>query len=154
MKSHFTVGDFMTDKVIVAGLHNKVSEVMRFFATHKIQHLPVTENDELLGIISLFDVLKLVHEELVSVDCTSMKDIDEKYDMRKLMTEDPIFVELETTVADALRLLEFGKFQALPVVSDKKVVGIITNKDLIKVFAKDVNPPHTSFSIENPGFGI
>jgi len=70
------------------------------------------------------------------------------------MTEEPIWVNPETTVADALRLLQFGKFQALPVVTEKKVVGMITNKDMVRVFAKDLNPPHTSFSIENPGFGI
>ncbi len=144
----------MTPKVIVAGMHNKLSEVMHFFATHKIQHLPVTNHDELVGIVSVTDVMRVLHEDLNNGKSLNKHEMDDLHLLQNFMTPDPITVSPETKISDALRLLQFKKFQALPVVDNGKVVGIITNKDMVEIFSKELNPPHPSFTIENPGFGI
>jgi CBS domain-containing protein len=154
MNNELIVSDYMTRKVVVAGLHNKISELMRFCLTHKIQHLPVTENELLVGIVSLHDVMRVIHEELLAGNTINEVDIDKKYQLSNIMTADPISISPETKISDALRLLHLGAFQALPVVENEKVVGIITNKDMVDLFALESNPPHPSFTIENPGYGI
>ncbi len=154
MTSDLTVATFMTPKVIIAGIHNKLSEVMHFFATHKIQHLPVTDNEELVGIVSVTDLMRVLHDELINGKSLNIYELDEKHLLQNFMTPDPITVSTDTKISDALRLLQFKKFQALPVVENGKVVGIITNKDMVEIFSKELNPPHPSFTIENPGFGI
>ncbi|MCF8253378.1 MAG: CBS domain-containing protein [Bacteroidia bacterium] len=154
MNTQFTVSDFMSEDVVVAGLHNKLSEVMKFFVTHKIHHLPVTDKDELVGMVSVTDVVAAFFLELNKGENINISDLDKKYPVNELMTPDPVSVNPDTKLNEALTILREGAFQALPVVENNKVVGIITNKNLISVFAKDVNPPHPTFTIENPGFGI
>ena len=66
----------------------------------------------------------------------NMDILDEKFDIKKVMTADPVTAKPEDTLEDAIRILAEGKFQALPVVKDGKLVGIVTNKDLVKVAAR------------------
>ena len=59
-----SVSDFMTANVIVAGENNSFEQVMTFFTVHKIQHLPVAENNKLIGIVSMKDMLSFIAHQL------------------------------------------------------------------------------------------
>jgi CBS domain-containing protein len=82
--------------------------------------------------------------------------LDAEFKMDELMTPEPYFIAADATVEEALERLDKGKFQALPVVENEIIVGIITNKDLVKAFSYEVNPVETrsTYSIETSGFGI
>ncbi|MBU3662690.1 MAG: CBS domain-containing protein [Bacteroidetes bacterium] len=154
MKSGLKVSDFMTDKnLVVAALHNTFSEVLHFFATYKFQHIPVVKGDLLLGIISVSDLIHVLGIELLkgTIDDTTL---NAKYPVYNLMTTLPTTVKPETPLEEAVKLLEQGKFQSLPVTVNNKIVGIITNKDFVRILSKDLNPPHNSYQVETPGFGI
>lgn len=72
------------------------------------------------------------------------------------MTPEPITISSTAKIADALVCLAPGKFQALPVVDNGEIVGIITNKDLVKIYQLDAHPYEnkTGFTINTSGFGI
>ncbi len=53
----------MTAKVITTHGRASVSELMELMTTHRIRHVPVVENGELTGIISIGDVVKRKIEE-------------------------------------------------------------------------------------------
>lgn len=59
------------------------------------------------------------------------------------MTSNPVTITPNTTVADASELMRTHKFRRLPVVSDGKIVGIITDRDLMEVSPS----PATTLSI-------
>nr|WP_092074562.1 CBS domain-containing protein [Dendrosporobacter quercicolus]NSL49045.1 CBS domain-containing protein [Dendrosporobacter quercicolus DSM 1736]SDN01689.1 acetoin utilization protein AcuB [Dendrosporobacter quercicolus] len=59
------------------------------------------------------------------------------------MTPDPVTITPATTVADASELMRTHKFRRLPVVADKKIVGIVTDRDLMEVSPS----PATTLSI-------
>lgn len=154
MKKEFKVSDFMTDQnLVVAAPHNTFTEVLHFFATHKIQHMPVVKDDVLLGIISVNDLVHVMGTELEKgiIDASTLNS---KYPVSNFMTMSPTTVNPETPLEEAVKLLEQGKFQSLPVTENNKIVGIITNKDFVRILSKDLNPPHNSFQVETPGFGI
>lgn len=46
------------------------------------------------------------------------------------MSSDPVTITSETTVNDALQLMQTNKFRRLPVVDNGKLVGIVTDRDL------------------------
>ncbi|MDZ4667097.1 MAG: CBS domain-containing protein [bacterium] len=155
MKTEFTVEAFMTRDIIVAGFHNKFSEVLKFFSIHGIRHLPVVnENEELVGIVSLKDLIRIVYTETQHNGSFSLEEVNLKYPMGDLMSKNPLTVSPDTKLTIALKMLQEVPFQALPVIQDNKVVGIITTLDFVEIFSKDLNPPHPFFTIENPGFGI
>ena len=127
------VANLMTRKVVVANLNNKFSQVVQFFTDTNINHLPIAEDDVLLGIISIKDVLKFVGQELSSGKSLTAADLDAKFSLDAIMTKNPVFVHPNDLIEKAIEILSEGKFQALPVVEDGKIVGIVTNKDIVRL---------------------
>ena len=64
MKSESTeVRDIMTSEVICANLAMSVFDCMQLMSGKKIRHLPVLEGRELLGILSIGDLVKAIIED-------------------------------------------------------------------------------------------
>lgn len=59
------------------------------------------------------------------------------------MTTNPVLITPTTTVADASELMRTNKFRRLPVVANNKIVGIVTDRDLMEVSPS----PATTLSI-------
>lgn len=57
------VGDLMTDKVYAVKLNTTVSDCMKLMTTHRVRHLPVLENNRLVGLISIGDVVNKTIEQ-------------------------------------------------------------------------------------------
>ncbi len=54
------VSDIMIRQVVTVGPHQTVSECMRIITEHRIRHLPVVDGEELLGIVSIGDLVKWI----------------------------------------------------------------------------------------------
>jgi CBS domain-containing protein len=59
-----TVAKLMTRTVFVCSPQDSLSDVMKLMTERRIRHLPVTDGDRLVGIISIGDVLKYRLEEM------------------------------------------------------------------------------------------
>jgi CBS domain-containing protein len=133
MEEKIKVSQLMTKNVVVANLNNKLSQVLQFFTETNIQHLPVSFNDVLLGIVSIKDILKYLSSELKSGNAISLADLDTKFKLEDVMSKSPVYVHPNDLVQKAIEILSEGKFQALPVVEEGKIVGIVTNKDIVRL---------------------
>jgi CBS domain-containing protein len=51
------VWEIMTDRVITARPSNTVEECMRSMTEHRIRHLPVLDGDNVIGIVSIGDLV-------------------------------------------------------------------------------------------------
>ena len=58
-----TVGEVMTSPVITVGPGDSVQQCMETMTTCRCRHLPVVENDQLLGIVSIGDLVKVLVDE-------------------------------------------------------------------------------------------
>lgn len=58
--SHIHVRDFMTKDVITVLPTTTVQEAMRLVTDRRLRHLPVMENEKLIGIISIGDLTRWV----------------------------------------------------------------------------------------------
>jgi acetoin utilization protein AcuB len=63
--------------------------------------------------------------------------------VRDIMTQQPIAISPETTLPEAMRLMKKYGFRRLPVLKSKKLVGIVTDRDLKEAMPSDA----TSLSI-------
>jgi CBS domain-containing protein len=57
------VSEIMTEKVIAVAASQPIQECMALMTGKRIRHLPVMDNDQLLGVISIGDVLRNAIEE-------------------------------------------------------------------------------------------
>jgi CBS domain-containing protein len=62
--SQCQVRDRMTVDLVVGGPDDAIGEVMGLMTQHRVRHLPVMEDDRLVGIVSIGDVVKAQHHEL------------------------------------------------------------------------------------------
>ncbi len=61
--SNTPVRDIMTAKVVTVRLDDSVDRCMQIVTEHRIRHLPVVEDDRVLGVISIGDLVKAVIED-------------------------------------------------------------------------------------------
>lgn len=58
-----SVREVMTARVITCGRDTIIAQLMEQMTTHRIRHIPVVEDGELVGIVSIGDVVKRKIEE-------------------------------------------------------------------------------------------
>jgi CBS domain-containing protein len=71
--SALPVSRLMTKVVLVCSPNDTVTHVMKLMTQHRVRHVPVKEDDQLVGIISIGDVLKNRLDEL-ELEANVMRD--------------------------------------------------------------------------------
>ena len=67
------VEDVMTNNLITCGENESIDKVMEMMTDNRIRHLPILENDKLVGIISIGDVVKAEHQK-IKAEADHLKD--------------------------------------------------------------------------------
>jgi CBS domain-containing protein len=68
------VSQLMTNAVIVCTPEDNIAEVMKVMTQRRIRHLPVKQGDQLVGIISIGDVLKHRLDEM-QLEANVLRDV-------------------------------------------------------------------------------
>jgi acetoin utilization protein AcuB len=132
MNKNSLVSELMTKSVIVANLDSKLETVLEFFNTYRVQHLPVTFNEKLLGILSVNDVIDFMASQFLKGKAKTYDDLKANFKITELMTENPITIHSDDQIETVINILSNSSFQCVPVVHEGNLLGIVTNKDLVK----------------------
>ncbi len=119
----------MTPDPVCVGPHMTALELVKAFHARQFRHLLVVDdNRALIGVISDRDVQRCFGPDAAPAD-----DALERIVVRQLMSTDLVTTDQEASLADVTRrMLDFG-INCLPVVSGRKLVGILTSTDLLLV---------------------
>jgi len=127
------VKELMQISVATVRSNETLTTVDDLMKTGWVRHLPVVDaTDRVLGVITQRDVLKASMSSMASVDPVAHQRWLEQVHVRDVMTQKPITVEPETELSEAIEKLLLGKFGCLPVVERGKLVGLITETDLLR----------------------
>ena len=58
------VAKFMSSSLVTAAPDDDITVAMGLMTTHRIRHLPVMEDGQLCGLVSIGDIVKAQHDEL------------------------------------------------------------------------------------------
>jgi predicted transcriptional regulator len=130
------VYDIMTKNLVVADLNTKLSKAQELFLDYGVEHLPIVHEGTLVGIVSEFDVMKLYAMQLKEHGAINREELEEKFDMEHVMTSNPVTISPDTTIGQASQTLVENKFEALPVIDNGELVGLVTVKDLVDYLAQ------------------
>ena len=144
-----TVRDIMETSVVTVYPEDTIENVIHTMRDHELPAIPVVnEGDRCVGIITEADLimggeeadLHLPHYiELFGgmVFLESTKKFEERLrkaiasTARDVMTEDPVTIEPDATVAEAGRMIAEHKHNRLPVVQHGRLIGVVTRVDVL-----------------------
>jgi CBS-domain-containing membrane protein len=143
-----TAADVMTKEVITVGKTTTIRELAELFATHRISSAPVVDDHgDLVGIVTESDLVeqdKNLHiPTVISLfDWVIYLESEKKFERElKKMTgqtvadifnTEVITVAPSTPVSDLADLMSSKGIHAVPVVTNRRVVGIVARIDLIR----------------------
>ncbi|QDO93302.1 CBS domain-containing protein [Formosa sediminum] len=121
------VSDYMSRELITFKPEQMVEEVIDKLILHKISGGPVVnDNFELIGIISEGDCLKQVS------DCRYYNLPMEQHKVESRMIRNVETIDGNMNIFDAANKFLESKRRRFPIVSDGKLVGQISQKDILK----------------------
>ena len=132
------VGRRMQQQIFTIQRSETVEEAQALMAVNGIRHLPVLDGGDLVGIISERDIRAVLIPQRGSGSGRKAKAYYLPQDVlvEEAMTADPLWVAPESDIEEAARLLVTNKIGCLPVMEDGRVVGIITDTDILQVFSQ------------------
>ncbi len=135
-----TVADLMTRDVVTLSEEDGLSRAMKIFSELPIRHLPVTSDGTLVGMVSHRDALAWSGSAIDPSRFADQRIAKEAHDtfVAEVMITDVVTVPPSATVVEAARTLLEGGFGALPVVgADGKLLGIVSESDLLRQLISD-----------------
>lgn len=128
------VGERMSRPVISVSPETPINEVLAMFRKEHIRRAPVMKNGKLLGIVSDSDLLNASPSSATTLSVWELNYLISKVTVKDVMTKKVITVDKDTPIEEAARIMADTKIGGLPVTSAGKVVGMITETDLFKIF--------------------
>lgn len=126
---HLTVGDFMTTDLFTVQKDDIIDLVADMMDWRKIRFTPVEDSKgRLIGLVTLRQILRsYIQNEAVGKRPRTVSEV---------MIEDVISVSPETTIMDAMEIMQVKQIGCLPVAQDGELIGIITETDFLKITSR------------------
>jgi CBS domain-containing protein len=115
------VRDAMTEDPRSIGASASVVEAARLMRQEHIGSLPITDDEQLVGMITDRDITTRVVAEAADLEMASVGDV---------YSRDPISVEPDKDLEEALQLMARHQVRRLPVVEHGRLVGIVAQADV------------------------
>jgi acetoin utilization protein AcuB len=128
------VGERMSRPVISVAPDASIHDVLAMFKKEHIRRAPVMKDGKLVGIISQGDLLNASPSPVTTLSVWEMNYLLSKVTVKRVMSKKVITVDSDTPIEEAARMMADNKIGGLPVMNNGRVVGMITETDLFKVF--------------------
>ena len=127
-----TVRDIMSAEVTTLGRNDTLLLAKDIMNLGRVRHFPVVEDDELVGVVSQRDLYRASLGTVMQYGEKAQRAFLESVAVKEIMV-DPISIGPDATVGDAARLMMEHKIGCLPVLEDNRLVGIVTETDMLQV---------------------
>jgi len=123
MKLGIRVGDVMTRNFIHADSSTNLSRCAKKMIKSNVGSLIIKEKEYFKGLLTSKDILRTIVEK---------KDIS-KVSADEIMSKKVPTIRPDKDLYDAILLMNKKKTRRLPVANSKKVIGMLTFKDILKI---------------------
>ena len=126
-ESYRRVGRLMTRDVFTVHPEDLIDLAASVMDWEHLRHVPVEDHEgRLVGLVTHRQLLRMVGRGMDSKAVA----------VREIMRPDPVTISPDAGTLDAIEMMRKHKVACLPVVRDGKLVGIVTESDLIRVAAR------------------
>ncbi|NPV62061.1 MAG: CBS domain-containing protein [Methanotrichaceae archaeon] len=126
------VKDYMSSPIYVIERNEPVQRARNLMFKYSIGRLPVLDNGKLVGIVTKHDITNRLNQAAPE---WRRRPID-KVPIQVVMTEGPITIFPDATMAQAAELMIENDISGIPVERNGEIVGMVTSRDMIVFFSE------------------
>ncbi len=132
-----TVRDIMTTEVTTLGRNDSLQLAKDIMTLGRVRHFPVVDDDgKVVGVVSQRDLYKASLGSVMKYGEKAQRAFLAGIAVKEVMSDPPITIPPHATVQEAARLMMEKKIGCLPVLEGPKLVGIVTETDMLKLVAE------------------
>ena len=129
------VKDRMSHPVITVHPEMPIQDALNRMREEHVRRFPVVdERGRLVGIVAEKDLLHAAPSDATSLSMWEVNYLLSKVTVEKVMTRAVVTIAEDIPLEEAARVMADNKIGGLPVLREGKIVGIITETDLFKIF--------------------
>ena len=126
------VRDIMAKKPVTLKHDDTLASVKDTMELERIRHIPVVEREELVGVVSQRDLYRVSLGSGMRFEEDTQKEFLKTVAVKDVMSHPAVTVTADAPIRKAARLMVAKKIGCLPVLDAGKLVGLITETDLLK----------------------
>ena len=136
------VQDFMSPKVFTTTPGTPLEGACKIMVRNGLRRIPIIGGEadiskaakKLLGILTSTDVIRFLNakELFDNLNSNLASEVLEQTKISDIMAKEPVTVEPTMTIGDLCELFSEKNIGGVPVVKDDEVIGIITERDILK----------------------
>jgi len=129
------VRDIMSDQIVTISSDDTLSTVEDIMTLGGVRHMPVVRGGQLVGVVSERDLLRASLSNLTAFGTEQRRAFLHAVEIKRVMSAPPVVIHSEATINEAARLMAERKIGCLPVVDQEKLLGMLTETDVLRYFA-------------------
>jgi CBS domain-containing protein len=132
------IKDIMVKEVATLDVNDELSLANDIMRLGRIRHLPVVDGQTLVGIISERDLFRSSLAQALGYGSEATRQMMKGIRIKDLMVTNLITVSPDTEMLAAIQLMLTRKIGCLPVVENDRLVGLITETDILSQYCKEL----------------
>ena len=133
------VKDIMVKEVATLDVEDELSLANDIMRLGRIRHLPVVSGDNLVGIISERDLFRSSLAQALGYGNKDTREVMKTLRIKDVMVKQLVTVSPDMELKDAVALMVDRKIGCLPVVQDNKLLGLITETDILVQYCEELS---------------
>jgi len=127
---------------------DSMKKAMDLLKEHEIRHLPVLKDGEkLVGILSERDIKQASPSPATALEIREIYYLLDKVKVKQIMTRRPYTISSTAPIEEAALIIREKKIGCLPVVDNGRLVGILTETDIVDSFIE-------AMGVSGPGYRV
>jgi acetoin utilization protein AcuB len=142
------VQDVMQTQLFTVTPETTLPEAISLTAQRGIRHLPVLDGERLVGIVSDRDLKRAMASPATSLEAHELRYLLDHVLVREIMTGGVITVRPTAPIEEAARLMVLEKIGALPVTEGERLIGLLTETDVLRLFVRGMGAGEPSSRLD------
>jgi CBS domain-containing protein len=130
--SDVKVKDLMATTVSTLERNETLDLADNIMALGRIRHLPVLDEHRVVGVVSQRDLFRSALAVALGYGQRAQATLLKTVRVKEVMSEPAVTISPEATIKEAARVMMEGKIGCLPVIEAGRLVGIITETDVLR----------------------
>lgn len=140
MKERILISTIMTAEVVKLNINDSLTKAEELFKSNNIRHMPVVSGNQIVGMLSYSDILKIGIPEVTEDEEHITSTVYDMYTLDQVMTKNVKTLRDTDFIKTAALVFSESEFRALPIVDEEdNLVGILSTTDLIKFLLAQFN---------------